>query len=163
MESRTSHYSQHPKIFPSKKDFWIVALIMGSGIALLAVAVDHIVSRGINSPETWITCGIALLYVGIIWSLAYPVYYEIAPPNLLIRSGLLLRYRIPLASIEKIQPTRNPLSSPAWSLDRLRIEYSKGGRRQAIMISPENKEIFLHYLIMFEPHLEPKVEMVIRE
>ena len=150
-------------IFPSKKDFWLVLIVMGSGIVLLGVAADHFVTRGINNPETWITSGVAILYVGVIWLLAYPVYYEITPPNLLIRSGLLLRYQIPLLSIERIQPTRSPLSSPAWSLDRLRIEYSKSGRKKAIMISPKDKEMFLRRLVAMEPYLELRENMVARK
>lgn len=125
-------------IFPSKKDLWLVLIVIGSGIILLVVAANHVITRGINNPETWITSGIAILYGGIIWIFAYPVYYKITPPNLVIYSGLLLRYRIPLSSIQRIQPTRNPLSSPAWSLDRLRIEYLKSSRIQVIMISPKD-------------------------
>jgi membrane protein YdbS with pleckstrin-like domain len=150
-------------VFPSKKDFWLVLIVIGSGILLLAVAVSHVTTRGINNPETWITSGVAILYIGIISFLAYPVYYEITPSHLLIRSGLLLRYRIPLSSIESIQPTRSPLSSPAWSLDRLRIKYSKSGRKQIIMISPKDKEIFLRHLVTMEPYLELKENMVIRK
>ncbi len=149
--------------FPSKKDFWLVLIVIGSGIVLLAMAANHIATRGINNPETWITFGVAILYIGLIWFLAYPVYYEITPPNLLIRSGLLLRYHIPLSSIDRIQPTRSPLSSPAWSLDRLRIEYSKSGRKQVIMISPKDKEMFLHHLVRMEPYLELKENMVMRK
>ena len=158
-----SKHIQAGMIFPSKKDFWLVLIVMGSGIVLLAVAANHVTTRGISNPETWITGGVAILYVGIISFLAYPVYYEITPSHLLIRSGLLLRYRISLSSIESIQPTRSPLSSPAWSLDRLRIEYSKSGRKQVIMISPKDKEMFLRHLVMMEPYLELKENMVTRK
>jgi hypothetical protein len=36
--------------------------------------------------------------------------------------------------------TRSPLSSPALSLDRIRIDYGKG---KSVMISPLNKADFL--------------------
>ena len=39
-----------------------------------------------------------------------------------------------------IRPTRNPLSSPALSLDRLRIDYGSG---RSIMVSPEDKDKFI--------------------
>jgi hypothetical protein len=42
-----------------------------------------------------------------------------------------------------VDSTRNPLSSPAMSLDRLRIEYGQG---KAIMISPEPRAEFLRQL-----------------
>jgi membrane protein YdbS with pleckstrin-like domain len=150
-------------IFPSKKDFWLVLIVMGSGIILLAVAVNQLITGGISNPETWITWGVAVLYIGVISFLAYPVYYEITHSHLLIRSGLLLRYRIPLSSIERIQPTRSPLSSPAWSLDRLRIEYSKSGKKQVIMISPNDKEMFLHCLVTMGLDLELRENKVTRK
>lgn len=40
-------------------------------------------------------------------------------------------------------PTRGPLSSPALSLDRLRIEY---GKRGVVLISPREKEAFVRAL-----------------
>jgi hypothetical protein len=42
--------------------------------------------------------------------------------------------------ITAITPTSNPLSSPALSLDRLRIDYGKG---RSVMISPRDKQGFL--------------------
>lgn len=50
--------------------------------------------------------------------------------------------RVPLREIRLVRSTRNPLSSPALSLDRLRIEYG----RRAIMISPDDKARFLEEL-----------------
>ena len=53
-----------------------------------------------------------------------------------------MRYKVPLAEVTAVRSTRNPLSSPALSLDRLEITY---GRRR-IMISPEDKARFLKEL-----------------
>jgi len=64
---------------------------------------------------------------------------------LLVRSGPF-RWRVPIADIVRITPTTNALSSPALSLDRLRIEY---GRGSAIMISPRDKDQFLRDLEEF--------------
>jgi len=68
--------------------------------------------------------------------------YDLSGGTLIIRSGPF-RWSIPVADIKSITPTRNPLSSPALSLDRLRIEY---GRERAVMISPNQKEAFLRAL-----------------
>ena len=57
---------------------------------------------------------------------------------------------MPLAAIDAVEPARNPLSSPACSLDRLRIEY--GAKR--IMISPLDKAGFLRALAARAPQLE---------
>ncbi len=48
------------------------------------------------------------------------------------RPGGALRSRgkIPLAAIDEVRPTRNPMSAPAGSLDRLRIDYSHHGQKR---------------------------------
>ncbi len=102
-----------------------------------------------------------MFYVTIILVFAYPVSYEITVSNLLVQSGLF-RYRIPLSSIERVHPTRNPLSAPAWSLDRLRINYRKKGKITFALISPENKEAFLRELAQKASYLELRGDEVIR-
>ena len=52
----------------------------------------------------------------------YSVAYTLDASDLRIRASFF-RWRVPLADIESIEPTRNPLSSPACSLDRLLIRY----------------------------------------
>jgi hypothetical protein len=68
--------------------------------------------------------------------------YTITDTHLRIRCGPF-RWNVPLADVRAVRPTRNPLSSPALSLDRLRIEYS---RSLAVMVSPDDKEGFLSEL-----------------
>ncbi|HEX7232134.1 MAG TPA: PH domain-containing protein, partial [Candidatus Binatia bacterium] len=46
--------------------------------------------------------------------------YTITPDMLLVRSGPFA-WAIPLREITRIEPTYNPASSPAFSLDRLSI------------------------------------------
>ena len=80
--------------------------------------------------------------VGLPLWLLLGTRYILEPDQLLVRSGPF-RWRVPIADIVRITPTTNPLSSPALSLDRLRIEY---GRGSAIMISPRDKDRFLRDL-----------------
>lgn len=148
-------------VYPSKKDSWIVALVAVPGFALVAAAIYHVFVRGMNDPATWSVLASALFYVAILGILAYPVYYEITTSSLRIRSGLL-QYRIPLSSIESVRPTRNPLSAPAWSLDRLRIDYRKNGRLSFALISPENKVSFLRTLVQRTVNLELSGNEVVR-
>ena len=81
-----------------------------------------------------------------MYALAYPVTYEITENELVIRSG---KRKIPveLSSIESVRPSRNPLSSPAWSLDRLRIDYHRKGKLTWLLISPEDRSAFLNELM----------------
>ncbi len=77
----------------------------------------------------------------MIWLLA-GTRYTLTDSDLRVRCGPF-RWRVALAEILSVTPTRNPLSSPAPSLDRLCIEYGSG---KSIMISPKDKEAFLDEL-----------------
>jgi hypothetical protein len=148
-------------IYKSKKDSWLVLIVLSAGLAVLGMGIYHFVTKGIHHPATWILGLTTLFYGAVILMLAYPVFYEIKPSGLRIRSGLFIQYEIPLSSIETVRPTRNPLSAPAWSLDRLQIIYRKDGRSTFALISPENKEFFLMELAGMAPHLQPERDELI--
>jgi hypothetical protein len=148
--------------YPSKKDSWIVFVIVAPGVALAGIAVYHLFVLGPENHITWLSMGMAALYGAIIWTLAYPVYYEITASDLLIRGGWL-KFQIPLSTIEMVRPTRNPLSAPAWSLDRLRIDYRRNDRIRMALISPENKARFLNELLERAPNLERQRDRVVRK
>lgn len=148
--------------YKSKIDTWIFLLVIGGVVFLPGMAIYHLITKGISHPATWILCGVSLFYVAVILILAYPVSYEIKSSALFIRSGLVFRYHIPLSSIEAVRPTKNPLSAPAWSLDRLKINFRKKGRLTFALISPENKESFLMELTGMAPHLERTGDELVR-
>jgi len=85
----------------------------------------------------------------MLWVL-YGTGYTITSDQLLIRCGPF-SFRVVLNDIAEIIPTRNPLSSPACSLDRLKVVY--GYSRQSLMISPKNKPEFLSAIVQNSPSL----------
>jgi len=75
-------------------------------------------------------------------------------PILLVRSGLL-RYKIPLAEISEVRPSAEVRTSPAWSLDRLKVVYlTRSGFHQFLLISPRDRDGFLDELARRANHLE---------
>ena len=126
------------KVFRSKVDWWI-RLLLGLAIAGLFVACATVILEGADPIETTVTilaciAGLAL----IVWVLVGTVY-SVERGTLIVRSGPM-RWKIPIDEISSVEATRSPLSSPALSLDRLRIRY---GKRRRIMISPADKAGFL--------------------
>jgi len=126
------------KVFRSKVDWWI-RLLLGLAIAGLFVACATVILEGADPIETTVTilaciAGLAL----IVWVLVGTVY-SVERGTLIVRSGPM-RWKIPIDEITSVEATRSPLSSPALSLDRLRIRY---GKRRRIMISPADKAGFL--------------------
>lgn len=83
---------------------------------------------------------VVALYVGVI----FPLRYGLTSSALVIRNGML-RTEIPLKLIREVKPTRNPLSSPALSLDRLSVRFGEG-RFKEVLISPAKRDEFLQRL-----------------
>jgi membrane protein YdbS with pleckstrin-like domain len=111
------------------------------GALPIAISVVGYLRMG-ASPAVWLPLSIAAMMIVIICIVAVPTRYEVTPDRLVIRSGLLY-WEVPLAEIESVTPTSNPLSSPAWSLERLEVKWMRAGSTRSIIISPQRAEEFL--------------------
>jgi uncharacterized membrane protein YdbT with pleckstrin-like domain len=126
------------KRFKSKIDRWLLYL-------LIAVMIFEVVVLGIAATQTGdpvaavSIVAAALLIVALIGSLLMRTHYTVAGNTLRIASGPF-SWKVPLDQIESVEATRNPLSSPALSLDRLQIRYGNGRR---VMVSPADRAGFL--------------------
>lgn len=124
-------------IHASKVDAWLVVVT--------AVAIGVSVGAAIALWREGGVPTIVLLPVTLLLGAGLPLWillgtrYELTPGRLLVCCGPF-RWTVPLKEIRAVEPTRNPLSSPALSLDRLRIDY---GRGSSVMISPRDKARFL--------------------
>lgn len=126
------------KVFKSKVDWWI-RVLLGLAIAGMFVASGTVILEGpgpVAITVTILACiaGLAL----IVWVLISTTY-TVERGMLVVRAGPL-RWKVPIDEITAVEATRSPLSSPALSLDRLRIRY---GKNQRIMVSPADKTGFL--------------------
>lgn len=122
--------------FRSKIDAWIGLV----GVAAAVVSIGAIVHIALTQSVPLAMAVAPLLLVGVLplWLMSSTAYV-LSDTELTVRCGPL-DWRVPLADIRGITPTRNPLGSPAMSLDRLRIDYQQW---RSIMISPSDKARFL--------------------
>ncbi|QYO65989.1 PH domain-containing protein [Leptolyngbya sp. 7M] len=121
------------KIYRSKVDGWL-KVILGSGILISVAATVSAIAAG-GWRYLWSAAITIFFSLFIIWILC-GTHYVLDGKILTIKSGPF-RWRVPVDEMHSITLTNNPLSSPALSLDRVRIEYTNG---KAIMISPEDKD-----------------------
>lgn len=133
-----------PKVFRSKVDTWLLVLLIGV-IVIQALVLGSFAFEQQSTAETLIPIGVMLLVFAFIGSFLMWTYYSVEGPTLKIVCGVF-RMRIPIDQITSIKATRNPLSSPALSLDRLRITY--GPKNRKVMVSPADKAGFLRALGM---------------
>ena len=135
--------------FESKRDLWILVLLRGIPIVVLFVVGDawYLTHGDARGP---IAGAVILILVELFFfeSVLRSTYYVIDGDTLVIRSSFIT-WRVPIREISSVKPTRSALSSPALSLDRLRIQYG----RKAILISPEDRERFLAALRSVNPSI----------
>jgi len=131
------------KIFPSKKDAWLVALlwlcVVLTLFATVQVALDTRSPLGILAFVVFCTIPVVVL---VLWVL-FDTRYILTHKELLIRGGPM-RHRIPLRSIQEVRPQRTALSSPALSMDRIHVVWE--GSSRGVFISPTNRKTFLRDL-----------------
>jgi membrane protein YdbS with pleckstrin-like domain len=148
-------------IYYSKKDAWLVAVVLACILSPVFVGLFLLFA----TDGHWVAGATALYSVVIVLLvllLTYPLYYEITPLGLTIRCGILVRKQIPIDSIREVFPTRNPLSAPAWSLDRLRVNYEINGEVGSELISPKDKPGFMQELVGLGAGLKLQGERVVR-
>ena len=124
--------------FPSKIDGWVipVMVIAFAGVVFALIVVMATVTPW---PVRVLTAVVMVLVMFLLFSVFRSTYYEVGDADLRVVSGPF-RWTIPLDQITDVTPTRNPLSSPALSMDRLKISY---GKRKFVLISPADKDGFV--------------------
>lgn len=125
--------------FRSKIDWWLLLIfvVITANILMKIYEANYHYSLASNFPHLVIYS----LVILVIWLPIFNTYYVVENNTLIIKS-LVFRWKINIDDITEIEPTHNPLSSPALSLDRLKIYYMKNGEITSVMISPKDKERF---------------------
>ena len=128
------------QVYTSKVDTWLAVVLVGSALACVVAFVLVLRTGRIGVIAT--TAVAVVLGAGLPLWLMLGTTYTLTDSALVIRSGPFA-WHVPVDQITGVSPTRNPLSSPALSLDRLKIDY---GRGRSIMISPKDSDAFLRDL-----------------
>lgn len=133
-------------IFPSKVDRWLLALIaVPLAFSVVATASAFLAHPPLEAGLVIVlVVGVeGLLFAFICWTFR-STRYEVTDREVIARSGPF-RWRIEIATIESIRPSRSPASSPAMSLDRLEIRYGHG---RFLLVSPEDRIRFLDAIVV---------------
>lgn len=126
------------KVYPSKVDAWLV-VVLGAAVVFPLVLGAQLV---FVSKAAAVGClGASAFVLGVLGVAVFPCRYLLEGDHLLVRAGLL-RWKVPYKAITAVELTMNPLSSPALSLERVRIDYA--GR--SIMVSPVERAEFVQAL-----------------
>ena len=136
------------KEFKSKVGYGIVIPVL-----ILIIAVTFLpIMNGASGNATIIVIGVMLLVIALTISIFFGTTYKINDKKeLLIKCGFLYNSTIDISKIKSIERTRNPISSPAPSLDRIELKY---GKWDSVIISPEDKVGFVNELVKINPDIK---------
>ena len=126
------------RVFRSKVDAWVWPLLVLAVAGMLA-GFSAVMMADTPIQVRVLTSALTVSGVALIVSVLFRTHYTVGDGRIRIASGPFT-WNVAIAEITEIRETRNPLSSPALSLDRLKIFY---GRRKWIMVSPADKRGFL--------------------
>ena len=127
--------------FVSKVDAWISGIAVAAGFTCLSIAA-LMALFSTSTAEMAVLAGIVLLTLVLpIW-LLLDTNYTVTGEELRIRSGPF-RWRIALSEVRQVSPSRSWMSSPALSLDRIRVQY---GTARSVLVSPREKQRFVDCL-----------------
>ncbi len=122
--------------FKSKVDWWFYLVLGALPVMMLATLLPAVTA---GHMSLLLVGFILLLSLGLPFWLFLSTNYQINDDQLLIKAGPF-KWVVPVNEIESVSPSNSPLSSPALSMDRLELSYSKGKR---LLISPADKTAFL--------------------
>ena len=130
--------------YASRIDTWLISLVIA--ILLLPLLTIFAVVEGMTSQDLIDVLAVLAVILGVsaavMYVLLWPCYYTFEASHLHVRCGLV-KLDIPYSSIRSAEKSNNPLSAPALSLKRIRIEHNKG----FTLISPKNRKQFIQLLM----------------
>jgi hypothetical protein len=122
---------------------WILVLVI---LLLLLAPVYQMLNHSDSVGPIFLL--LLSIFIGYIF---ITTYYEIGNGVLKVKSGFLLNRSIQIKSITKIEATKNPISAPATSLDRLEVFYNK---YESVIISPKEKRAFIAHLKQLNANIQ---------
>ncbi len=123
--------------YPSAVDWWLAVILIASPLFCFGLGIYVLP----DSTEGAITTILSGVFVAGLTAIFLPCHYTLHADHLIVRSGILKK-KVRYADITEIKLSACPLSSPALSLKRIRIEYAG----HSILISPPNREGFIETL-----------------
>lgn len=135
--------------FKSKRGMWPIVLIVVMDLVILLVIFSVLGRHAAVGAAVSMLIPLGILTGLLTWLFA-ATDYTVREDVLRIRSGPV-RWTVPIGNIESIQPSNDWSSSPALSLDRLKIVYCESGVTREILVSPEDQDAFVRALRAVNP------------
>ncbi|UPM55156.1 PH domain-containing protein [Gottfriedia acidiceleris] len=127
--------------FKVKKNPLLVFLILSLTPIIISIPIISFIevnSSGIIITLVFLVFLLPILIV-LVWAI-FHTYHELTETEFKSKFGFIT-ILIPYSEIRAVNFSNNPVSSPAWTFKRLKIEYKKYGF--ALLSLPKDEEFFL--------------------
>lgn len=122
--------------FNSAVDSWFYLVIGAVLLTLLVTVIPQLWSGQVSHIFAIVIIGFSL---GLPLWLLFSTYYQVSEDFVLVKSGPF-SWRVRISEIQSAKRSRNILSSPALSLNRIELRYGQG---KIIFVSPKDQQGFL--------------------
>lgn len=131
-------------VFKSKVDIWMAIIFIFVPISMIYGVITE------PSAVLLLVTGVIIVLLCILF---FGTKYVIEKDELIVYGGIYKK-RIPIKQIRSLRPTKNPLSAPAMSIDRIEITFDP--HIQVILVSPKERELFVKKLLEINPSITVK-------
>lgn len=122
-------------------------------MAIIFIVVPMSMIYGVITEPSAILLLITALIIVLLCILFFGTKYVIEEDELIVYGGLYKK-RIQIKQIRSLRPSKNPLSAPAMSIDRIEITFDP--HIQVVLVSPKDKELFVKKLLEVNPNISLK-------
>ena len=128
-------------VFKSKVDIWMAIIFIFVPISMI---------YGVITEPSAVLLLVTAFIIVLLCILFFGTKYVIEKEELIVYGGIYKK-RIPIKQIRSLRPSKNPLSAPAMSIDRIEITFDP--HIQVILISPKERELFVKKLLEINPSI----------
>ena len=138
------------KIYPSKVSFGLLIFIF---LVFYGPLIPDLINDDLSGRMIGIIGFLSLIFAFIL-HLFFGTHYTIEKNKLKIKCGVFSYKLIEIDEIKEVSKTKNIISSPAPSFDRIEIKY---GKFDEIIISPKEKLNFANDLAIINPNIKNNI------
>ena len=138
------------KIYPSKVSFGLLIFIF---LVFYGPLIPDLINDDLSVRMIGIIGFLSLIFAFIL-HLFFGTHYTIENNKLKIKCGVFSYKPIEIDEIKEVSKTKNIISSPAPSFDRIEIKY---GKFDEIIISPKEKLNFANDLAIINPNIKNNI------
>ena len=138
------------KQFKSKVSYILLIVVF---CAFYTLPIVEVINNGLTIDSLEPVGALTLIYAFIVY-LFFSAVYTIDNGFLIIKLGFVYNKKIGINRIKSIKRTKNPISSPAPSFDRIEVCFDK---YNSIIVSPKDKVGFVRELKNINPKIESDI------